>query len=215
MKCISVTSSFLERDALAEGGLTMYYYYLNQNDHNSIIRINEEGITSRLDLPGDEWVPVSAVDTSKLLPLDTSDVQMIQKAFETAREAHRNQKDKAGKDYILHPLTVAQLCAGNAGAITAALLHDVVEDTEVTLNDLREKGFPERVITAVDALTRRKEEPRDVYLKRVKQNAVAVQVKLADLIHNSDLSRFSSPSEKDIARAETYRSEMAFLEEKK
>ena len=71
------------------------------------------------------------------------------------------------------------------------------------------------MITAVDALTRRKEEPRDVYLKRVKQNAVAVQVKLADLTHNSDLSRFSSPSEKDIARAETYRNEMAFLEDKK
>ena len=55
MKCIRATSSFLERDALAEGGLTMYYCYLNQNDHNSIIRINEEGITSRLDLSGDEW----------------------------------------------------------------------------------------------------------------------------------------------------------------
>ena len=193
----------------------MYYYYLNHNDHNSIVRINEEGITSKLDLLGDEWIPVSAIDSSKLLPLDTSDVQMIQKAFEVAREAHRGQKDKAGKDYILHPLTVAQLCAGDVNAITAALLHDVVEDTKLTINDLREKGFPERVLFAVNALTRRKEEPRDAYLQRVKRNAVAVQVKLADLIHNADLSRFSSPSENDIAQAETYRNEIAFLEDKK
>ena len=193
----------------------MYYYYLNPNDHNSIVRINEEGVTSRLDLLYNEWVPVSVIDSNKLLSLNASDVQMIQKAFEIAKVAHRDQKDKAGMDYINHPLTVAGLCAGNVTAITAALLHDVVEDTKLTLDDLNKKGFPASVIEAVDALTRRKEEPRDVYLERVKQNAVAVQVKLADLIHNSDLSRFPSPSEKDVKRAETYRKEMAFLEEKK
>ncbi len=192
----------------------MYYYYLNSQDQNNVIRIEEDGTTLQLDLLSDQWMP-SAATSSGLIPITGTEARMIEKASAIAQRAHQDQKDKAGMDYILHPLAVSRLCKGGADAVISALLHDVVEDTGITMDDLKQEGFSKNVICAVDALTRRAGEDRDAYLKRVAENPVAVQVKLADLAHNSDLSRFPSPSEKDLARAEKYRKEIAFLEGKK
>ncbi len=136
----------------------------------------------------------------------------VQKAYAIAAAAHAGQVDKAGADYINHPLTVASFVETDEEKIVA-LLHDVVEDTAVTLRDLRDAGFSEAVVHAVDCVTKRAGEALQDYLLRVKSDPLATSVKLADLRHNSDLSRLAAPTEKDLARAERYRAEIAFLKE--
>ena len=134
----------------------------------------------------------------------------MQRAYEIAAKAHAGQVDKAGMDYIHHPLTVASFVETDDEK-TVALLHDVVEDTFVTLQNLSDAGFSDVVVHAVDCVTKREGEELQEYLQRVKSDRLATAVKLADLQHNSDLSRIPNPTEKDIARAERYRKEIAFL----
>lgn len=136
---------------------------------------------------------------------------LIGKALEVAVRAHAGQKDKGGYDYVLHPITVA-LHVRTEDEKVVALLHDAVEDTDVTLEDLRELGFSETIVSAVDALTQRNGEARVDYLRRVKENPLATAVKIADLNHNSDISRIPSPEEKDFARIEKYAAEIEFLQ---
>ena len=111
---------------------------------------------------------------------------MIGRALEIAWNAHKGQTDKAGNPYIRHPLTVAGKM-DTEEEIAVALLHDVVEDTEVTLNDLEKEGFPEAVLEALRLLTHSPEEDYFTYIRRLKENPLARKVKLADLDHNSQL----------------------------
>lgn len=138
------------------------------------------------------------------------DSPRVQQAYEIAASAHAGQVDKAGRDYIFHPLTVASFVKTDDERIVA-LLHDVVEDTSVTLQNLSDAGFSDAVVHAIDCVTKREGEALQDYLQRVKSDRLATAVKLADLQHNSDLSRISQPTEKDYARAERYRKEIAFL----
>ena len=135
---------------------------------------------------------------------------LYQKALAIAEDAHKGQVDKAGVAYIQHPLYVASLVEGEL-AETIALLHDVVEDSAWTLEDLRMEGLPEKVVQAVGILTKNRDESYEEYLMHVKQNHLARQVKLADLQHNSDLSRLTTVTEIDRKRAEKYRQAIAFL----
>ena len=96
-------------------------------------------------------------------------------------------------------------------AVVVALLHDVVEDTDRSLDDIRAQGFPERVIDALALLTHDKATPYFDCVARVKTNPIAREVKLADLEHNADLSRLDKVEEKDKARAEKYRQAVALL----
>lgn len=143
--------------------------------------------------------------------LSDEEAQMYLTALETARRAHKGQTDKAGKDYLSHPVTVSALTRGSFAAVTAALLHDVVEDTPVTLEDLRSLGMSEKVLACVDSLTHRQDERREEYIARIAKNYDAVCVKLADLTHNSDLSRIAHPSEKDFQRVRRYQKEYEYL----
>lgn len=111
-------------------------------------------------------------------------------AEEIAAAAHRGQVDKAGQPYITHPARVAARVAGDENAVAAAWLHDVVEDTAVTLADL-EEAFPAEVTIAVDALTRRAGEAPADYYARVRAVPLALTVKLADLADNSDPQRLA------------------------
>ena len=95
-----------------------------------------------------------------------------------------------------------------------ALLHDIVEDTEITIEDLRKQGFSEKILMAIDAITRRENEDRETYLCRVKANSLAKAVKIADLNHNSDITRIIEPKEKDFERIKKYAKEIKFLEAK-
>ena len=131
-------------------------------------------------------------------------------AFEIAKEAHAGQTDKAGLDYILHPLQVAaEMTTDEEKAV--ALLHDIIEDTDVTANELLAKGLPDNVVEAVKALTKKHNQNYAAYLAGVKKNRLATAVKLADLKHNSDLSRLERITQKDRERAEKYRKAIEYL----
>lgn len=120
---------------------------------------------------------------------------LTRKAFEIACKAHMGQVDKAGAPYILHPLAVAKDMPTSEMA-AAALLHDVCEDTPVTPDNLREQGIPETVVQAVKLLTREPGLSYMEYVERLKNDEIASAVKRADLRHNCDPSRKTSPPTK-------------------
>ena len=124
-------------------------------------------------------------------------------AIALAAVAHAGQLDKCGKPYITHPIRVMMRCAGYGDAVEmTAVLHDVVEDTWVTLDLLRTMGFPPGVVEAVDALSRRKgQETYGEYIERCSRNEIAAKVKLADIDDNSDPARrFGDNYESVLAR---------------
>ena len=133
------------------------------------------------------------------------------KALRLAYEAHAGQFDKSGVPYVFHPLHLAEQM-DDEDSIVAALLHDVVEDTAYSLADLRAMGFPEKALEAVALLTHDPAEPYLSYVARVKENPVARRVKLADLRHNSDLSRIGKVTERDLERVEKYAAAIRLLE---
>ena len=98
-------------------------------------------------------------------------------------ELHHGQYDKIGAPYILHPVFVAEQMDTEKATIVA-LLHDVIEDTSITLDDLRDKGYSDEIIVAIDALTRRTGETYSAYIERLSNNKLARCVKIADLRHN-------------------------------
>jgi (p)ppGpp synthase/HD superfamily hydrolase len=132
-------------------------------------------------------------------------MDLLEKSIELALKAHAGHKDKYGRPYILHPLHVmAQM--DTEVEMMAAVLHDVVENSETTLNDLRREGLPEEVVEAVGLLTHDKEKiPYEEYVRRLKPNPLACKVKLADLRHNMDIRRIDEVGEADIARLNKYR----------
>ncbi|MGB4984738.1 MAG: HD domain-containing protein [Erysipelotrichaceae bacterium] len=137
---------------------------------------------------------------------------LVDLAYSIALKAHEGQVDKGGIAYINHPVSVASFVDSDDEKVVA-LLHDVVEDTDINLNDLQELGIPRYLVEAIDCMTRRSNEERMAYLLRVKGNAIAKKVKIADLKHNSDISRIPFPREKDFNRVREYGEELAFLKE--
>jgi (p)ppGpp synthase/HD superfamily hydrolase len=131
---------------------------------------------------------------------------MLEKAIAIALEAHEGVLDKSGKPYILHPLHLMMKMDSEEAQITA-VLHDVVEDSEVTLDELAAVGFSKSVIEAVALLTHDKEAvPYQEYIEGINGNALARKVKLADLAHNMDSRRLPSPmTERDMQRLQEYR----------
>ncbi len=136
---------------------------------------------------------------------------LTRKALRLCYEAHKDQTDKAGTPYVFHPFHLAEQMPDESTTITA-LLHDVMEDTDLCLEDLRREGYPEPVLKALDLLTRRKTEAYMDYIGRIRNNPIARMVKLADLRHNSDLSRLPCVTPKDLERIEKYRAAAALLE---
>lgn len=135
----------------------------------------------------------------------------LERAIVIAATAHRGQTDKGGAPYVLHPLRVMMRMSTNQERI-AAVLHDVLEDSDVTVDDLRADGFPDAVIDAVALLTKPEAEDYEAYVARVVRNPLALRVKVADLEDNCDLSRIPSPTGKDHARVERYRRALRFIE---
>ena len=143
-------------------------------------------------------------------------VEIITHAFNFAHKAHYGVRRLSGEPYIMHPLAVARICVREIGlgstSICSALLHDVVEDTDVTFDDLREKGIPETVIGPLRLLTRDKDEDYMSYIERIGTDPVAARVKLADLRHNLDKSRYCRPlDEYERKREEKYRKAEGYL----
>ena len=129
--------------------------------------------------------------------------ELYDKALQIAVRAHKGQKDKAGHDYILHPIRVSERC-DNPRAKIVALLHDTIEDTDVTADYLREEGFTEEIVEAVLAVTRREGEEYDDYVRRAAQNELGRMVKRADLEDNMDIRRLPELTDRDVERLRKY-----------
>lgn len=138
--------------------------------------------------------------------------ELTKKAMKLCFEVHKDQVDKAGLPYVFHPFHLAESMTDENTTVTA-LLHDVVEDTSYTLEDLRDMGFPSAVLEALALMTHDKAVPYMDYVAAIKSNPVARAVKLADLLHNSDLTRLDRVDARALARAEKYRVAIAMLEE--
>ncbi|MBQ6864708.1 MAG: GTP pyrophosphokinase [Clostridia bacterium] len=134
------------------------------------------------------------------------------KAMKLCFEAHKDQVDKSGMPYVFHPFHLAEQMQDETTTVVA-LLHDVIEDTDYTLQDLTDMGFQKEITDALALLTHDKDVPYMDYVAAVKGNAVAKAVKLADLRHNSDLSRLDVITDKARARKEKYMQAIALLEE--
>ena len=134
----------------------------------------------------------------------------LETALKIAVEAHYGQRDKGGRPYICHPLRVAAGCSGKAKV--AALLHDTVEDTSVTFEQLAELGIDEEILAAVRLLTHDKSVPYLDYVRQVKENPIAREVKLSDLRDNMDISRLGSLTDEDLERLRKYHEAYTILE---
>lgn len=131
-------------------------------------------------------------------------------AMQISFNAHKEQKDKSGLPYVFHPFHLAEQMTDEI-ATCVALLHDVVEDTDMTFEKLSELGFTTEIIDALKLLTHDDSMPYMDYVKEIAKNPIAKAVKLADLAHNSDLTRLDIVDEKALKRAEKYKKAMELL----
>lgn len=136
----------------------------------------------------------------------------LERAISIAAAAHAGQSDKSGAPYILHALRV-MLKMSTPDEQIAGVLHDVVEDTPWTIDSLREEGFSETVLSAIEGLTRRPDEDYEAFVRRAARDPISRRVKRADLEDNSDLQRLPHPTERDYERLEKYRRALAILSE--
>ena len=134
-------------------------------------------------------------------------------AMKLCFEAHKDQADKSGMPYVFHPFHVAEQMKDEVTTIVA-LLHDVVEDTKYTLDDIAARGFGQDVVDALALMTHDKNVPYLEYVAKLKNNPVARAVKLADLAHNSDPTRLDVVDEKAEERFEKYKKAIEILESK-
>lgn len=123
----------------------------------------------------------------------------LERAIVIAAKAHEGKVDKANAPYILHPLRVMLKLSTTEERI-AAVLHDIVEDCDISLEHLGNEGFSDTVVDAIDAVTKRSGEAYGDFVRRVALNPMGRRVKLADLEDNSDLSRIANPTERDYKR---------------
>ena len=138
---------------------------------------------------------------------------MTKKAMKLCFSAHRDQVDKSGLPYVFHPFHLAEQMEDEDTTIVA-LLHDVVEDTEITFADLAQMGFSQQAIGAIQAMTHAEGVPYLEYVDQIKDNPIARRVKLADLRHNSDLSQLDQVDEKALERVKKYQAAIALLKNK-
>ena len=136
---------------------------------------------------------------------------LIKKAMKIAFDVHKDQIDKGGYPYIAHPLHLAEQMATEDGVIVA-LLHDVIEDGNISLEYLKSEGFSDDVIKAIDILTRKKGQIYSEYILEISKFPLAKSVKIKDLVHNLDESRI--PSEGFFSLRGRYEKALKFLQEK-
>ena len=137
--------------------------------------------------------------------------EMTKKALKLCFEAHKEQSDKSGIPYVFHPFHLAEQMQDEESTIVA-LLHDVIEDTDYTLDDLRKVGFDDSVLAAITLMTHEDGVPYMDYVEKIKTNPIARTVKLADLRHNSDMTRLEVVTPRDQERAVKYLAAIRLLE---
>ena len=138
---------------------------------------------------------------------------ILERAIQIAVEAHAGAKDRGGKAYILHPISVMMRCETDEEKIVA-ILHDVVEDTDWTFEALREEGFAETIIEALKTVTKHSEdEDYDEFIQRSLKNEIGRKVKIADLRENLDVTRIGALTDKDLERINKYKRALKTLKE--
>lgn len=137
-------------------------------------------------------------------------MDLADRALEIAVEAHKGQKDRYGKTYIFHPIRIMMKMESLTDKIVA-ILHDVVEDSNWTVEQLEKEGFPQEITKAVDTISKKDGEAYSDYIERVRENAIATRVKLADLEDNMDLRRIELMNEETINRLKIYRNAYQIL----
>ena len=143
---------------------------------------------------------------------ETTIMSTLERAIAIAAEAHTGQVDKAGASYILHPLRV-MLAMPNDDSRIVAVLHDLCEDCPAWSPDrLRQEGFAQRIVDAIEAVTRREDESYEDFVGRAAANPIGRAVKRADLRDNMDVSRLAEPGARDLARVAKYRNALAILD---
>ena len=125
------------------------------------------------------------------------------RAFDIAKQAHKGQVDKAGVDYIEHPMRVSKECK-SIDAKIVAMLHDTIEDSDITPTYLLDRGFPQHIVDAVVSITKKSEEDYSCFILRAKGNAIGREVKICDIIDNLNLNRLEVITLKDLERANKY-----------
>lgn len=138
--------------------------------------------------------------------------QKTKKALKLCFEAHKEQVDKSGMPYVFHPFHLAEQMQTEETTVVA-LLHDLVEDTNYTIKDLTSMGFDKNITDAIALMTHADDVEYMDYVREIKNNPIAKAVKLADLKHNSDLTRLDVVDEKALSRREKYLKAIAILEE--
>jgi (p)ppGpp synthase/HD superfamily hydrolase len=139
-------------------------------------------------------------------------MKLIEKSLQIALRAYAGKTDKAGREYILHPLRVMAKMDTEL-EMSAALLHDVIEDSEITAEQLLAEGIPAEVVQAVQFLSKTENEEYQDFVARTKRNKLAAKVKIADIEDNMDVLRLASLDEYDLARIKKYHSAWRFLKE--
>lgn len=137
---------------------------------------------------------------------------LLEKALQIAIKVHDGQTDKAGAPYIFHPIRVADRCSTDEER-TVALLHDTIEDTEVTPEYLLSEGFPRNIVDAILSVTRNEDESYEDFIRRTRLNPIGRQVKLHDLEDNMDITRLNELTERDIYRLNKYLKAYRYLKE--
>ncbi len=138
------------------------------------------------------------------------EVNELDKAIAIACKAHEGQVDKAGQPYILHPLRLMLLIINQNERITA-VLHDVVEDSDVSLKDLKAEGFSEDILEAINCLSKKTGENYDDFILRISKNDLASAVKIEDIKDNLDVTRIDNLSDEDLTRIKKYHRALKFL----
>lgn len=128
---------------------------------------------------------------------------LLEKAVSIATQAHAGQTDKSGKPYILHILRV-MMKGKDENEMICGVLHDLVEDTDWTFEQLAEEGFPQHIIQALELVTKKDNEDYSDFIERISHNDLAIAVKLNDLEDNMDVSRLNKVTEKDAERLSKY-----------
>ena len=135
---------------------------------------------------------------------------LTKKALKISFKAHKDQMDKSGMPYIYHPFHLAEQM-NDEYSTCVALLHDVVEDTDITLDELTSEGFPAEIIDALALMTHDDKVPYMDYVRKIKTNPIATKVKQADLEHNSDLTRLDNVDDAALERKNKYRQALFIL----
>ena len=135
---------------------------------------------------------------------------LTKKALKLCFEAHKEQVDKTGMPYVFHPFHLAEQMDDEISTV-CALLHDVIEDTDITAEALDQAGFPQEVLAVLELLTHDESVPYMDYVKNISLNPIAKKVKIADLLHNSDVSRLDFVDEYAVKRNQKYQEALHIL----